>query len=142
MSKDGSYKGYIYAIKSKNVEKEQVYVGCTGSSLKDRFNSHVRSYRRWKEDNSKGFLASFKLFEKYGINGVYIEELDSIYYKQFCELTQLEGKHQRENNCVNIVTNNDQPKIYKSNIEYSNRPLMELDMKNNTFKNFIYEENK
>jgi hypothetical protein len=128
-------RGIIYKIYSPD-NPDMVYIGSTASSLKDRMLGHRRSYRRWTKLKT-GYIASFKIFDKYKDN-VVIEKVDKLYFEEDekYKLLQLEGKYQRKINCINLVTNNDTSwgrSVWKckKNEEIGN-------MEENPFKNFRY----
>jgi hypothetical protein len=140
MSRDGKIKGYVYKIYSLD-EPELLYVGSTASSLIDRLNRHKGDYRRWKNDNKKNYVASYKIFEKHGVDNIIIDKLEKLYFKERGELLRLEGKFQRELICVNIVTNNDTEKVQWGDSYYykPEREEKEIDLEKNPFKQFIYK---
>lgn len=124
------YKGYIYKIYSMK-NPEHVYIGSTRASLRNRLNGHIDSYKRWlkyqkwmhmnsKEraafpemrTSPKSYMASFEIFQKYGIDDdIRIDKVDSLYSVHNSELLQLEGMNQlyykedKKYYCCNIVSN-------------------------------------
>lgn len=144
MSKDGKIKGYVYKIYHPE-EPDMIYIGSTASSLIDRLNRHRGDYRRWKKDNNKNYVASYKIFEKHGPEKVIIEKLEKLYFLEKAELLRLEGKWQRRLKCVNIVTNNDTEKINyyyyrpprKTNYDSDSDEEMKK-LRENPFKKFMY----
>ena len=135
-------RGIIYKIYSP-YNSDMIYIGSTTSSLKDRLLGHKRSYRRWNR-LKKGYLASFKIFDKYKVDNVVIEKIDKLYFdkNEKCKLLRLEGVWQRKINCVNIVTNNDMEiipwgkNVWKCKNEDNNETF---SMKENPFKDFMYK---
>lgn len=126
-------RGLIYKIYSLD-NPNLIYIGSTSSSLKDRLNSHRRSYKRWKKDNNNCYLASYQILDQ---KNVVIEKLDKIYYNSRDELLRLEGQYQRKLQCINIVTNNDQ--IPMNNYKYKNENLPEIPIEKNMFKEYMYK---
>lgn len=69
-------KGLVYKIVN-NVD-DKIYVGCTTTSLKQRFIEHKQDYNRWKK-GYKNTTTSFDLFDKYGFDNckiILIKEYD------------------------------------------------------------------
>ena len=70
--------GKIYKIIS--TQGNEIYVGSTFNTTRDRFKQHKSDYKRWKEGNCPN-ISVFKLFEKYGIDNckmVLIKQYDII----------------------------------------------------------------
>jgi len=68
----------IYCIK---VNTDNEYLPYVGSSCKrllsQRMNQHRHDYKQWKKNPEKyGFLSSFTLFEKFGIQNCFIELIE------------------------------------------------------------------
>lgn len=128
------YEGIIYKIRGLNDTTDSyVYIGSTTASLKDRFLAHKRSYRRWKKSQKGAYLASFKVFERYGIENTCIDKLDSVYVDK-SELLKLEGKYQeRYINCVNIVQNKSEDTFTNTNFC---KGQSKIPMEKNIFRNF------
>ena len=138
MSKNGKIKGYVYKIYNP-CNPDMLYVGSTSASLIDRLNRHKGDYRRWKIDNTKNYVASYKIFEEHGVHDTIIEKLEKLYFKERAELLRLEGKYQRKLDCVNIVTNNDTEKINWGGGYYYKPDRGVSDPEKNPFKQFIYK---
>lgn len=126
-------RGLIYKIYSLD-KPEIIYIGSTSASLKDRLDNHRRSYNRWKKDNNKGYLASYKIFEN--SENIVIEKLDKLYFDDRADLLRLEGKYQRKFDCVNIVQNNDELPVYNY-LRYTNN-VTNVPNEENIFKEFMY----
>ena len=56
-------------------EDTDMYVGSTTYTLKQRFTGHKSRYKSWR-DGGRPYCSSFKLFDKFGVNGCAIMELE------------------------------------------------------------------
>jgi len=68
----------IYRICPKpmlNCNINDIYVGSTTQTLRQRFSLHKCNYNRWKNDIG-GTCSSYKLFEKYGVDNCTIIEVE------------------------------------------------------------------
>lgn len=92
-------KGKIYKILSDNTDK--IYIGSTINELQHRFKDHQRGFKKWKEDNEKGYCSSYEIL-KY--NDARIELLEQYPCAEKYELISKENYHMNKNNllCVNI----------------------------------------
>ena len=72
--------GKIYKIVPKcEHESNEIYIGSTTKKyLSCRLSEHRCEYRQWKNNNRKGFVTSFELFEKYGENNCDIVLLEPV----------------------------------------------------------------
>ncbi len=57
--------GRIYKIIS--AQGNEIYIGSTFNTLRDRFKCHKRDFNTYKQGKHK-YIASFDLFDKYGID--------------------------------------------------------------------------
>ena len=89
-------RGYVYSIRS-HLKPELVYYGSTKETLSRRLAQHVSSYKHYliKKHN---FITSFKLIE---LGKFYIELVEIVEYIDKAQLHAVEGRHIRENDCVN-----------------------------------------
>jgi hypothetical protein len=89
-------KGLVYMIRSKS--SELVYYGSTlQKMLSNRMASHRTSYKRWLAGKCNG-CTSFQILV---LGDAYIELVEEVEVETKQHLRALEGKYQRENECVN-----------------------------------------
>lgn len=86
----------IYIVRSKN--SRDVYYGSTQQTLSRRMSTHRAAWTFWK-NGSKKYCSSFILFEQ---GDCYIELVEDVDLPTKAHVKALEGKYQRENDCVNI----------------------------------------
>ena len=91
----GYENGKIYSIKSKKTE--DIYIGSTILTLKERFNHHKYSYKYYQ--NGKGCYKSSYEIVKY--DDAYIELLEDYPCESKKELCKKEGEYIRNNKCIN-----------------------------------------
>ena len=89
----------IYKIWSSS-NPEEIYIGSTIKSLKDRYSAHKSDYKKWLE-NKRGFYSSFSLFEKYGVDTCFIELIETHNCNNADELKKREGHFQAQIKCIN-----------------------------------------
>ena len=92
----------IYCIK---VNTEEEYLPYVGSSCKrllsQRMNQHRQDFNKWKK-GKYGFISSFTLFEKFGIENCYIELIELFPCNCNDELRKKEREHIDKIKCVNM----------------------------------------
>jgi hypothetical protein len=99
MSNNKYEKEKIYKIWSTQGDK--IYVGSTCKDyLSQRMTAHRGDYNKWKR-GTHGYVASYILFEEYGLENCFIELLEAKSCSSIDEVRQLEGKYIRELTCVN-----------------------------------------
>jgi hypothetical protein len=59
--------GRVYKIIP--IEGNEIYVGSTFNTTRDRFSRHKTNYKKWKEGDKSVFCSVFDLFDKYGVEG-------------------------------------------------------------------------
>ncbi len=92
-------KTKIYKIFSHLGDK--IYIGSTTKDyLSQRLGKHRSGYRQWIKNKEK-FMTSYTIFEEYGVENCLIELLEAKACNSIDERKKLEGKHIRENVCVN-----------------------------------------
>jgi len=141
----------IYCIK---VNTEEEYLPYVGSSCKrllsQRMNQHRDDYKKWK-NGKYGFLSSFTLFEKYGVQNCYIELIESFPCNTSDELRKKEREHIEKQECVNIVKKPfrtiEEEIIYKKNWNKNNNSYVEKYQKEHKeeiteYKSNYYQKNK
>jgi hypothetical protein len=84
--------GKIYRIWSLLTDK--IYIGSTADTLSNRFCSHKKSYKRWK-NGKKELTSSFTLFEAVGIDNCKIDLEHNFPCNSKRELNREEGRVQR-----------------------------------------------
>ena len=58
--------GRVYKIIS--TQGNEIYIGSTFNTTRDRFREHRKNYNSWKQDDKNKYISSYKLFEKYGVH--------------------------------------------------------------------------
>ena len=91
-------KGKIYRIWDNGYNK--CYIGSTCEELNRRMTGHRKNYKIHKRDG-KGFTTADMMFDEYGIENCKIELMENFPCNTKAELHAGEGKHQRENDCIN-----------------------------------------
>ena len=99
--------GYVYkivALDSSGNNFEECYIGSTTKELEVRFGIHKATYLSHKENKSKLYCSSFKMFDKYGIDKCHIEQLAQIKAVNKDLLNKFEGSIIRSlaKQCVNV----------------------------------------
>ena len=76
-----------------------IYIGSTCQKLlSQRLSGHVRSYKRWKNDNTNSYTTSYTIID----NGdYYMELLEAVSCSSFDELAKKERHYIESVNCVN-----------------------------------------
>ena len=91
-------KSKIYKI--VNIMNDEIYIGSTTGTLKQRFKSHFRMYTVWR-DGKCNYLSSFKLFSTAYCK---IKLIENYPCENKYELLARERYHIENNeNCVNIL---------------------------------------
>lgn len=99
MSNNKYEKAKIYKIWSTQGNK--IYIGSTTKDyLSQRMTAHRGDYKKWKR-GTHGHVASYILFEEYGLENCFIELLEAKSCSSIDEVRRLEGKYIRELECVN-----------------------------------------
>lgn len=89
-------KGFIYIIRSKS--SPLVYYGSTTQKLlSNRMSGHRSKYKQWLA----GITRNCTSFQILAIGDAYIELVEEVEVETKQHLHALEGKYQRENECVN-----------------------------------------
>ena len=105
-------KGKIYVIKNK--EDDEIYIGSTIQTLKERLRGHKRDYKKWVSGKYH-YVSSFDILEK---KDFYIELLYNFSCNSKKELEKQEGIEILNNKCVNKRVagrcKEDYMKIYRS----------------------------
>jgi hypothetical protein len=95
--------GKIYKIEALNGQEGDIYIGSTTKEyLSQRMDTHRSGYNHWKKTGKK-YIASFSIFEKYGIENCNIFLLETINCKTKDELRAKEEIFIKSFNCVNKV---------------------------------------
>ena len=107
----------VYKIWSHKGDK--IYIGSTTKQyLSQRMDNHRTGYKSWKNTTDK-FVSSYVLFEEYGLAHCFIELLEAKECHSKDELKQLEGKHIREQTCVNKkIEGRTKKEYYDDNKDY------------------------
>jgi hypothetical protein len=86
--------GKIYKI-TNNVNND-IYIGSTIKTLKQRFSKHKTDYKRYLKGNGSN-ISSYKLFEKHGIENCFIELIQLYPCESKKQLEKCEGNYIKEN---------------------------------------------
>jgi hypothetical protein len=94
--------GKIYKIEPIcDHEENEIYIGSTTKQyLSQRFSTHRRCYKQWKEGKYHKFTV-YDLFDKYGLENCQIFLLESVNVNSKDELLAREGHFIRTLKCVN-----------------------------------------
>ena len=75
---------------------------------------HKRQYKEWIKNRDMYFhYTIYDLFDEFDVEGCKIELLESFPCKTRTELTQREGQHQRDNDCLNKNMAGRTPEMYR-----------------------------
>ena len=98
--------GKIYKIEYiHSNDDEAIYIGSTTKKyLSQRMTAHRAAYKRYNK-TSVGFMSSFIMFNKYGVNNCKISLLENVISSNSDELKIHECKYIKLLNCVNIQYN-------------------------------------
>ena len=132
--------GKIYKI--TNTINDDIYIGSTIKTLKQRFNAHKSDYKRYLNEKNRK-VSSYKLFDKYGITNCRIELIENFPCDNRTELEQQESVYINKNKefCVNNNipgrtdkqyrdTNKDKIKQYQNEYDIDNKDkIKEYQMK-------------
>ena len=95
-------KGQIYKIVDVGFNK--CYIGSTTETLSQRMTRHRAYYFKYLRDNrDRVYLTSSILFDEFGVENCKIEWIEDYPCNSKKELEAREGKHQKENDCVNKI---------------------------------------
>jgi len=94
--------GRVYKICTDEKYTDEIYIGSTFDTLKNRFSGHVRLYRRWKNGKANG-CTLFKLFDKHGIENCHIELIKEydVLDTEHLEIFETLWIYKYRNKCVN-----------------------------------------
>jgi len=107
-------KGIIYKI--INEDSNNIYIGSTKQTLKQRLREHKSNYKKYLEGKIKHYTTSFDLIKEGNYNIILVEELE---YNTLYELKQRERFYIETLDCVNKTIPNRTKKEYKEdNREY------------------------
>jgi hypothetical protein len=85
--------GIVYEIIPNNGDP-QTYIGSTFNTRKQRMGLHRSAYRAFNNGTTKDYCSVYVLFDKYGVEGVNIVELESFPDITKPELERYEGYYQ------------------------------------------------
>ena len=137
-------KAQIYKVWDNGYN--QCYIGSTINSLSKRMEGHRAEYTKYKNGKCN-CVSVFSLFDEYGVENCKIEWVEDYPCNSKKELEAREGKHQKENDCINkrIAGRTDKQyyddnrdEILKQKKEYYNEHVEEIKHRN---KNY-YETNR
>ena len=105
-------KGKIYKVWNNSYTK--CYIGSTCEELCRRMAQHKRQYKEWIKNRDMYFhYTIYDLFDEFDVEGCKIELLENFPCKTRTELTQREGQHQRDNDCLNKNVAGRTPEMYR-----------------------------
>ena len=86
-----------------DIDYNKCYIGSTCEQLSKRMARHRKDYRQHVKngENSKCYIRSMLLFDEYGIDNCKIELIENFPCNSREELLKQEGKHIRNNECIN-----------------------------------------
>jgi hypothetical protein len=88
--------GFIYTVRSKS-HPELVYYGSTIQPLSERMSGHRASYKMFLKGDRNG-CTSYQIVE---LGDAYIELVEAVRVPSKQHMKAIEGRYQRENDCVN-----------------------------------------
>jgi hypothetical protein len=103
--------GFIYKISSP--DNTLHYYGLTTQSVQTRFDSHIQSYNTYKNNNNNDYCASYIIFDKYPLQHIQIQTIESYHDISIKELRKKEKYYIQNFDCVNISG-----KSYSSDYNY------------------------
>ena len=131
-------KGQIYKIVDNGYNK--CYIGSTVQKLYDRMAKHRCHYKEYIKGLRKFDNTVYYIFDEYGVENCKIEWIEDYPCNSKKELEAREGKHQKENDCVNkIMVGRTHKEHYADNRDKINQQVMENYYKN---KDRISEQRK
>jgi len=80
---------------------DDCYIGSTIQDISKRHKGHISAYRSWKAKKCPDNIASYKLFDQYGVDNCRIIVLEDCNVSTRSELLQREQHYIKENKCVN-----------------------------------------
>jgi len=92
-------RGIIYKIIDD--EEKEAYYGSTVQTLPTRMSEHKRDYKRWKKTGETRMVASFHMFETYGMEHCSIVLVEEYPCNSRRELHRREGEYILSNECCN-----------------------------------------
>jgi hypothetical protein len=142
MNRDYS-TGKVYKIVADTDEEYKPYVGSTVQGLAERMGGHRRTYNYWKEGKSKQKIASYDLFERFGIENCKIILLEEYSCDNKMKLLMKEREWFDKIECCNkakpIRTKEEENEYSK---EYRNKNKELLVQKSTNYRNENKEEIK
>ena len=103
-------KGKIYEI--VDVGYTMTYIGSTCEPLCNRFAKHKQKYKQYTNNKADCDRRVNRIFDEYGVENCKIELIESFPCHTREELLRQEGKHIRENDCVNKIVSGRTQKEY------------------------------
>ena len=91
--------GFIYTVRSKS-RLDLVYYGSTEQKLCERMSSHRSSYKRFVSGKINNPCTSFQIM---ALGDAYIELVEEVRVPSKKHMHAIEGRYQRENDCVNKI---------------------------------------
>ena len=92
-------KGQIYKI--VDVGYNKCYIGSTTETLSKRMERHRSKYNSYKKGTTNNYIASFDIFNEFGVENCKIIWIKDYPCGSRKELEAEEGEHQKNTDCVN-----------------------------------------
>jgi hypothetical protein len=102
--------GKIYKIIDNAYTK--MYIGSTTQPLYKRFSWHKSHYITWKNNNKRGKVMVYDIFDEFGVDNCKIELIEEFPCENRIQLDRKEGEYIKTNDCVNKCIAGRTPKEY------------------------------
>ena len=98
--------GRIYCVYcvDKDIDDGEIYIGSTFNKIVRRWQQHKKAHKQYL-DGKYNYTTVFDLFDKYGVDNLYVKLIEEVEIENKKELHCIEGKYIRRMNCVNKVVN-------------------------------------
>jgi hypothetical protein len=121
-------EGKIYKITSDHTNR--IYIGSTTKNLNDRITTHKSYYNKWKDNKTRQYCSSYKL---YNLGDIKYELLELYKCNNKKELLEREAYYIKQN--YNLVVNKNKPILSEEEKIENKKQMIE-------YKKEYYEKNK
>jgi len=129
-------EGKIYKITSDHTNR--IYIGSTTRNLNDRITTHKCYYNKWKDNKTRQYCSSYKL---YNLGDIKYELLELYNCNSKKELLEREAYYIKQN--YNLVVNKNKPTLTEEEkIEYQKEYYVKNKEKMDKQSKEYYEKNK
>jgi len=126
----------IYKITSEHTYK--IYIGSTTKNLNDRITGHKSNYNKWKDNKTRPYCSSYKL---YNLGDIKYELLELYKCNNKKELLQREAYYIKQN--YNLVVNKNKPTLSEEEkIEWQKEYYVKNKEQIDKHQKEYYEKNK